>query len=194
MFTNRRKKYRLMTDEELVNIYKDEKSSLCIEILYERYGHLVMGVSLKYLKKEADAEDLCMKIFEDLQLKLIHHSVQFFKSWLYMVVKNECFMILRKSKKETPVEFIENYAVYSEDELEKINNKEINFNLLEMSLENLKGDQKKCIQLFYLEEKSYNEISELLNLPLTKVKSAIQNGKRNIKIILEQNDEFKKNQ
>ena len=111
-----------------------------------------------------------------------------------MVVKNECFMILRKSKKETPVEFIENYAVYSEDELEKINNKEINFNLLEMSLENLKGDQKKCIQLFYLEEKSYNEISELLNLPLTKVKSAIQNGKRNIKIILEKNDEFKKNQ
>lgn len=194
MFTNRRKKYRLMTDEELVNIYKDEKSSLCIEILYERYGHLVMGVSLKYLKKEVDAEDLCMKIFEDLQLKLINHSVLFFKSWLYMVVKNECFMILRKSKKEIPVEFIENYDVSSEDELEKINNKEINFNLLEMSLENLKGDQKKCIQLFYLEEKSYNEISELLNLPLTKVKSAIQNGKRNIKIILEQNDEFKKNQ
>ena len=194
MFTNRRKKYRLMTDEELVNIYKDEKSSLCIEILYERYGHLVMGVSLKYLKKEVDAEDLCMKIFEDLQLKLINHTVLFFKSWLYMVVKNECFMILRKSKKETPVEFIENYDVSSEDELEKINNKEINFNLLEMSLENLKGDQKKCIQLFYLEEKSYNEISELLNLPLTKVKSAIQNGKRNIKIILEQNDEFKKNQ
>ena len=194
MFTNRRKKYRLLTDEELVNIYKDEKSSLCIEILYERYGHLVMGVSLKYLKKEVDAEDLCMKIFEDLQFKLIHHSVLFFKSWLYMVVKNECFMILRKSKKETPVEFIENYDVYSEDELEKINNKEINFNLLEMSLENLKGDQKKCIQLFYLEEKSYNEISELLNLPLTKVKSSIQNGKRNIKIILEQNDEFKKNQ
>ena len=194
MFTNRRKKYRLMTDEELVNIYKDERSSLCIEILYERYGHLVMGVSLKYLKKEIDAEDLCMKIFEDLQLKLINHSVLFFKSWLYMVVKNECFMILRKSKKETPEEFIENYAVSSEDELEKINNKEINFNLLEMSLENLKGDQKKCIQLFYLEEKSYNEISELLNLPLTKVKSAIQNGKRNIKIILEQNDEFKKNQ
>jgi len=183
-----------MTDEELVNIYKDEKSSLCIEILYERYGHLVMGVSLKYLKKEVDAEDLCMKIFEDLQLKLINHSVLFFKSWLYMVVKNECFMILRKSKKETPVEFIENYAIYSEDELEKINDKEIHFNLLEMSLENLKGDQKKCIQLFYLEEKSYNEISELLNLPLTKVKSAIQNGKRNIKIILEQNDEFKKNQ
>ena len=52
MFTNRRKKYRLMTDEELVNIYKDERSSLCIEILYERYGHLVMGVSLKYLKKD----------------------------------------------------------------------------------------------------------------------------------------------
>ncbi len=192
MFTNRRKKYRLMTDEELVNIFKDEKTSLCIEILYERYGHLVMGVSLKYLKKEIDAEDLTMKIFEDLHVKLIQHSIQFFKSWLYMVVKNECFMILRKTSKETSVEYIEKYEQESTDDIELKNSLEINLQLIEQKLTLLKEEQRICIQLFYIEEKSYAQISEQLNFPITKVKSAIQNGKRNIKLLLEEENEFSK--
>ena len=183
-----------MTDEELVNIFKVDKSSLCFEILYERYGHLVMGVSLKYLKNEEDAEDLTMKIFEDLHAKLLIHHIQFFKSWLYMVTKNECFMILRKIKKETSVEYIEIYDRFSVDDSELLSNQEISLQLLEESLIYLKEDQRNCVQLFYLEEKSYNQISKQLNLPLTKVKSAIQNGKRNIKIHLEQNHEFKKHQ
>ena len=194
MFSIKRKKYRTLTDEELVNIFKDDQSSLCIQILYERYGHLVMGVAMKYLKNEVDAEDVTMKIFEELHAKLLKHSIQFFKSWLYMVVKNECFMILRKSKNEISVEYIENYEISAEDETEKIHIKEINLRLLENCIELLKDEQKKCIHLFYINEKSYTEISELLNLPISKVKSAIQNGKRNIKIILEQSDEFKKNQ
>lgn len=194
MFSIKRKKYRQLTDEELVNIFKDDQSALCIQILYERYGHLVMGVAMKYLKNEVDAEDVTMKIFEELHTKLLKHSIQFFKSWLYMVVKNECFMLLRKSKNEISVEYIENYEISVEDEIEKIHIKEINLRLLENCIELLKDEQKKCIDLFYLKEKSYTEISKLLKLPISKVKSAIQNGKRNIKIILEQSDEFKKNQ
>lgn len=194
MFSIKRKKYRQLTDEELVIIFKDDQSTLCIQILYERYGHLVMGVAMKYLKNEVDAEDVTMKIFEELHTKLLKHSIQFFKSWLYMVVKNECFMLLRKSKNEISVEYIENYEISVEDEIEKIHIKEINLRLLENCIELLKDEQKKCIHLFYLKEKSYTEISELLKLPISKVKSAIQNGKRNIKIILEQSDEFKKNQ
>ena len=194
MFSNKRRKYRLMTDEELVNIYKDDQSTLCIEILYERYGHLVMGVSMKYLKNEVDAEDITMKIFEDLHLKLLAHSIHFFKSWLYMVTKNECFMLLRKTKKETFVEYIELYDHITLDETIDKTKQEINLQLLEESLIHLKEEQRICIQLFYLEEKSYYQISEQLNFPLSKVKSAIQNGKRNIKILLEQDDEFKKNQ
>ena len=193
MFSIKRKKYRQLTDEELVNIFKDDQSTLCIQILYERYGHLVMGVAMKYLKNELDAEDITMKIFEELHTKLLKHSIQFFKSWLYMVVKNECFMLLRKSKNEISVEYIENYEISVEDEIEKIHIKEINLRLLENCIELLKDEQKKCIHLFYLKEKSYTEISKLLKLPISKVKSAIQNGKRNIKIILEQSDEFKKN-
>jgi RNA polymerase sigma-70 factor (ECF subfamily) len=189
MFGIKRKQYKLKTDDELVNLYKIEQSSLCIAIIYERYGHLVLGVSLKYLKNQQDAQDLTMKVFEELPEKILKHSIQYFKSWLYMVTKNECFMLLRKKGIETSTEFIEKYEGEINEEDEPM--KEIQLQLLEQSIELLKPEQKICITLFYIKELSYQEISEELNIPLMKVKSAIQNGKRNIKIQLEEKDEFK---
>jgi RNA polymerase sigma factor (sigma-70 family) len=189
MFGIKRKQYKLKTDDELVNLYKIEQSSLCIAIIYERYGHLVFGVSLKYLKNQEDAQDLTMKIFEELPDKILKHSIQYFKAWLYMVSKNECFMLLRKKGIETSTEFIEKYEGEITEEDEPM--KEIQLQLLEKSIELLKPEQKICITLFYIKELSYQEISDELNIPLMKVKSAIQNGKRNIKIQLEEKDEFK---
>jgi RNA polymerase sigma factor (sigma-70 family) len=189
MFGIKRKQYKLKTDDELVNLYKIEQSSLCIAIIYERYGHLVLGVSLKYLKNQEDAQDLTMKVFEEMPEKILKHSIQYFKSWLYMVTKNECFMLLRKKGIETSTEFIEKYEGEINEEDEPM--KEIQLQLLEQSIELLKPEQKICITLFYIKELSYQEISEELNIPLMKVKSAIQNGKRNIKIQLEEKDEFK---
>jgi RNA polymerase sigma-70 factor (ECF subfamily) len=109
-----------------------------------------------------------------------------------MVVKNECFMILRKTSKETSVEYIEKYEQESTDDIELKNSLEINLQLIEQKLTLLKEEQRICIQLFYIEEKSYTQISEQLNFPITKVKSAIQNGKRNIKLLLEEENEFSK--
>ena len=91
MFGNKQKKYKLKTDEELVTLYKLERSSTCIAIIYERYGHLVMGTCMKYLKNEVESQDITMQIFEELHSKLLKHEINYFKSWLYMVTKNECF-------------------------------------------------------------------------------------------------------
>jgi RNA polymerase sigma-70 factor (ECF subfamily) len=193
MFLNKRKKYKKMTDEELVNLYKSEESSLCIGILYERYAHLVLGVSMKYLKNEMEAEDLTMKVFEELPLKLKKHSIDYFKSWLYVVTKNECFSILRKNGKETSIEYIESYDQVENNDLENKILDENKILLLEKAIHQLKSDQKKCITLFYINEKSYQQICDELGLSLMKVKSSIQNGKRNIKLLLEEQNEFKKN-
>lgn len=189
MFLNKRKQYRQKTDEELVQLYRQEQSSLCIAILYERYGHLVMGTSMKYLKNEVEAQDITMQVFENLHSKLLKHTVQHFKSWLYMVTKNDCFMFLRKQGKETSTEYIEKYD--QEELTEDFTLKEIHLQLLEKAIEELKPEQKQCITLFYIEEKSYQQICNELGLPMMKVKSAIQNGKRNIKLHLEEQNEFK---
>jgi len=130
MFLTKRKRYKKMTDEELVNLYKIEASSLCIGILYERYAHLVLGVCMKYLKNEMEAEDLTMKIFEELPIKLQKHSINYFKSWLYIVTKNECFSFLRKKGKETSIQYTENYDQIENVEGENVFLKENKMNLL----------------------------------------------------------------
>ena len=190
MFGNKQKKYKLKTDEELVTLYKLERSSTCIAIIYERYGHLVMGTCMKYLKNEVESQDITMQIFEELHSKLLKHEINYFKSWLHMVTKNECFMFLRKSKIQNTTDFSESYDV--EQTIEDVQAKEKSLELLENAIEDLKLEQKRCVKLFYLEEKSYQQISAELNLSLMQVKSAIQNGKRNIKLQLEKQDEFKK--
>jgi RNA polymerase sigma-70 factor (ECF subfamily) len=188
MLNNKRNKYKTLSDEALLRSYKEKPSLEIIGEYYQRYGHLVMGTSMKYLKNKFDAEDLVMHLFEKLPSKLHDNSINRFKPWLYMVTKNECLMLLRKKGIKT-LELIREPKQTNELEL-KIE-KETQLLILENALEELKEEQKNCIKLFYIENKSYQEITDLTQLDLKKVKSAIQNGKRNLKINLEHNNEFK---
>jgi RNA polymerase sigma-70 factor (ECF subfamily) len=188
MFSGKRKKYKQLEDQELLIAFRDSGASEIIGEFYRRYGHLVMGTAMKYLKNQFDAEDLVMNLFEKLPSKLKSHTIQHFKSWLYMVSKNECLMLLRK-KGHVTTEITK--ELEASDELEFTVKKEEQYNALEEAINDLKEEQQTCIKLFYLESRSYNEISTLLKLDLKKVKSAIQNGKRNLKLNLEGRNEFK---
>lgn len=188
MFSSKRKKYKQLEDHELLRSYKESGASEIIGEFYRRYGHLVMGTAMKYLKNQFDAEDLVMNLFEKLPKKLQTHTIQHFKSWLYMVTKNECLMLLRK-KGNVTAEITK--ELEAKDELELTIKKEDQLNALEEAIDDLKEEQQSCIKLFYLESRSYQEISALLQLDLKKVKSAIQNGKRNLKLNLEGRNEFK---
>ncbi len=196
MFLSKVKQYRQKKDEDLLSIYREKQSRLIIGVLYERYGHLVMGSAMKYLKNEMDAQDITMTLFEELPKKILAHDISFFKSWLYQVTRNACLMKLRAEKGKGSIEFdTEMHSIgenVSETELNEIDLKESQYQLIESALKNLKPDQKKCIELFYLKGKSYQEISDQLGIAVLKVKSAIQNGKRNLRIQLEEQDEFKK--
>lgn len=189
MFPFGRNKYRKLSDEELILAFKTNQSSEAFGILYERYAHLVIGTCLKYLKNKTVAEDLTMNIFEDLQHKLLKHEIQFFKSWLYRVTKNECLMYLRKQKITISSDDIQ--LLESTEDSHLIQEKEIKLDLLEGTLTELKEEQRICIELFYLNDKSYQEISDQLQIGIKQVKSAIQNGKRNLKMKLEERNEFR---
>lgn len=183
-----RRKYRGLSDNELVNELKRDHSNeqFVISEIYERYGHLVMGTSMKYLKNVMDAEDITMNIFETLAHKMISHEVTYFKSWLYMVTKNACLMKMRKKGIQTSgIEGKEPVQEESND----VEEREETLLELEKSIEELKEPQKTCIKLFYLEQRSYQEIADKMKLDLKKVKSAIQNGKRNIKLRMTSNDD-----
>jgi RNA polymerase sigma factor (sigma-70 family) len=190
MFLFGRNKYRNASDEDLIALYKKEGASQAIGQLYERYGHLVMGTCMKYMKNQMDAEDVVMKIFEELGQKLMRFEIQHFKSWLYQLTRNECLMILRKQKKDLPASLLEQL---SEDpsELYQATEKELQLALLEETLTELKEEQRRCLELFFLKDRSYSEIAEEIGIDIKQVKSAIQNGKRNLKLKLEEHHAFK---
>lgn len=184
-------KYNQYSDLELIAEYKFTKNKLFVGILYKRYSHLVLGLSLKYLKNEDEAKDAVMQIFEKLFADLLKHQIEFFKSWLYTYSKNFCLMIIRtrQSKFKKEIELENNADLFMETEsglhLNKADEKEKQFIALENAINELKDEQKKCIDLFYLKEKSYIEIAEITGFTINEVKSYIQNGKRNLKIKLE---------
>lgn len=164
-------------------------------ILYKRYSHLVLGLSLKYLKDEDEAKDAVMQIFEKLLADLLKHNVEYFKSWLYTFSKNHCLMIIRtkqnRLKKEMDLQDNASSFMETNSDLHQNNRqeKEKQYVALEQAIDELNEEQKRCINLFYLKDKSYNEIVEITGFTLNEVKSYIQNGKRNLKIKLEKNSE-----
>jgi RNA polymerase sigma factor (sigma-70 family) len=188
-------KYNHFSDNELITEYKNTKNNVFVGILYKRYSHLVLGLSLKYLKDEDEAKDAVMQIFEKLLSDLLKFNIEYFKSWLYSFSKNHCLMIIRtkqsKLKKEIDLQMHADSFMETEtnSHLNKAEEKEIQYTLLEKAIDELNEDQRKCIKLFYLKERSYNEIVDETGYSLNEVKSFIQNGKRNLKIKLEKNSE-----
>ncbi|PKR80118.1 RNA polymerase subunit sigma-24 [Brumimicrobium salinarum] len=185
----RRKEIAKKTDDELIQLYRQTSNEDFIGELYRRYGHLVMGTCMNYLKNKTTAEDFVMEIFMDLGTKLKKHEIKYFKSWLFILTKNKCLMLLRKKQQHhLPIaeEIIEDSNEVEEKELQ-----EIKLTLLEKAIAELMPPQDQIIKLFYLEKKTYKEVSELLNITIKKVKSGVQNGKRNLKIKLKENGLFK---
>ncbi len=64
---------------------------------------------------------------------------------------------------------------------------ESNLSKLENCIEQLVAEQKTCIRLFHIQQKCYKEIEAITGFDDNKVKSYIQNGKRNLKICMDQN-------
>jgi RNA polymerase sigma-70 factor (ECF subfamily) len=147
---------------------------------------LVYGVCLKYLKDSEASKDAVMQIFEELVQKLKIHEVDNFKSWLYTLARNYCLMQLRTPKNLKTVEFNPG-VMYSEEpeHLNEVFGKEEQLKTLENCLKSLSGDQQQTVELFYLQDKCYNEIATITGLEWNKVRSLIQNGRRNLKICME---------
>ncbi len=175
------------SDEELILLYQEKKDKAYVGELFNRYYHMVFGVGLKYLKSTAEAEDMTMRVFELLFDKLLENEVRNFKSWLYRMSCNECLMKLRKDKKvqTTEVETLEYRLESNSAELDEKMAQEVKLTNLEEKIDSLKEEQKICIKMFYLEELSYNEIANKTDFNLKQVKSFIQNGKRNLKMMME---------
>ena len=179
------------SDNELVERYRNELDSAYVGVLYKRYSLLLYGLCYKYLKNEDDAKDAVIEIFEYLLEKLKTAEVSYFESWLYIVAKNHLIKKINKINSLKTIELDENdknsAGKFMENEAESdLNIKEEKSEYLQQAISNLNEEQRTCIELFYYQQKPYQEVASITGYDLNKVKSAIQNGKRNLKLFMEE--------
>jgi len=175
---------------ELLAEYRSTGDLELLGKLYEQYMPLVFGLCLKYFRDEEQSKDAVMQIFEELVKKLRVHEVTNFKAWLYTLSRNHCLMVLRSSSKHEMLSIDENFMeneafvhLNLEDDTEE------KLSIMAKCIEDLPSEQKVSINLFYMEQKCYKEVADQTGFELNKVKSYIQNGKRNLKICIEKNSE-----
>ncbi|RNI28269.1 sigma-70 family RNA polymerase sigma factor [Rufibacter immobilis] len=182
-----------LQDLDLIQQYRATGDLALVGELFERYTEMVYLVCLKYLKNEDESKDATMQIFELLITALHKHEITNFKSWLHVLAKNHCLMYLRAQKKRTaesiddmPLAAVEHAALLEQTDASE---QELELQHLNQALNSLSPEQRACVELFYLQKKSYKEIAEITGYEMGQVKSHLQNGKRNLKIFMNKNYE-----
>ena len=180
-------RFHHITDQELLDHFYNDHNNEWLGILLQRYTLLLFGVCMKYLKNEEEAKDTVQQIFLKAITELHKYKVEYFKSWIYMVARNHCLMKLRNMQGKTPLSINEQTIISPEDDLQTktLFEKDHILGIMESSLTELNNEQKLCVTLFYLEKKSYQEITDKTGYTLMQVKSYIQNGKRNLKLLMD---------
>ena len=197
MWLIRYKDKNALSDEELVLQYRQQGDKQAVGILFNRYSHLVFGVCMKYLKDTDDSKDAVLQIFEKLYADLSKHDVQKFSYWIHRVAQNFCLMQLRS--RQAAKNRADNYSrdeiaastEFEPENTDRVYEKETELLMLEEAIKTLNEEQRICIELFFLKEKCYNEITDLTGFDFKQVKSFIQNGKRNLRIYMEKNNHVK---
>ena len=175
-----------LTDQELLERFHADHDNEWLGILLQRYTLLLLGVCMKYLKNEEEAKDAVQQVFLKAISELHKYKVEYFKSWIYMIAKNHCLMKLRDKGRFTAEINERTLSTPAEpEEKNRYIEKDNTLNNLAAAMLQLNKEQQQCVTLFYLEKKSYQEITGITGFSLLQVKSYIQNGKRNLRILIE---------
>ena len=186
-------KYQHIDDKELLDNYYRDGDNEWLGILLPRYTLMLYGVCMKYLKDEELARDSVQQVFLKVLNELKKYRVDYFKSWVYILAKNHCLMQLRT--KATHFREVNENLLQTpplDEEQMRLKEKERSLDNMKEALVMLNDEQRICVTLFYLEKKSYHEISSHTQFTLSQVKSHIQNGKRNLRINLERMNQNEK--
>jgi RNA polymerase sigma-70 factor (ECF subfamily) len=184
------KKKEYSSDEELLKHYKQSGNKDLFADLFKKHVSVVYGTCLFYLQDKDEAQDATMQLFEKLMLDINNREMDNFKGWLSFVVRNHCISIIRKNKSQSKniksyYEFEYEDANYETEEKINAVSDDVMLENMKQCLPKLKENQRLCVELYYLNNKSYQDIANQTGFTLNEIKSYIQNGKRNLKLLLE---------
>lgn len=174
-------KYQKQIDRELLKCFTSNYDKMALNELFKRYTHLVASIALGILKDEQKAKLAIFNIFKSITIDLKNHDIKNFNAWIFNVTKRYCFKVKN----------IENGIEYRDD-IDEILEKELllqkHNEILKNSMQEINVHEKTCIDFFYSEGLNYSEITEKTGFSIEQVKSHIQNGKKNIKLLIYNNE------
>lgn len=181
------KKYEKLLDRDLIALFKAKDDMNALGVLFSRYSHLVAAIAIGILKDEHKAKDVVQEIFEVVVKDLKKHDVKNFNAWIYSVTKFHCFKV-----KKLAIVSSDNLEIEDEHDEDEVFEYELQLQkrveLLGKAMNEIKPNHKQCVELFYMKGYSYKEVANETGYTMNEVKSFIQNGKRNLKLIMNTNE------
>lgn len=176
--------YESFSDDALIALYRERNDNRLLGLVLQRYTALLLGVAFKYLKDKTAASDAVQHILLHAISHFPQEPVANLKGWLYILMRNHCLSSLRGNHyhaDEALLQYVPDEAYIDEKELLL---KELQLDRMKALLDQLPEQQSLVLRLFYLDNKSYEEVCSLTGFTFMQVKSYIQNGKRKMRILL----------
>jgi RNA polymerase sigma-70 factor (ECF subfamily) len=153
--------------------------------VFEKYKKPVFAICLRMLENEEDARDITsdafIRAFENIRKYDLDRP---FFPWLCRVAANLCIDYIRK-KQRLQFTQVEDWSNIRNEEDSAPDRKSGQEALMNRAIEKLKGPQKLCFCLFYIHDKSYDDITRFTGYSYNEVRSHIQNGRRKFKLEME---------
>ncbi len=180
-----RRSHAHISDQELLEKFYARGDMELLGVLLERYTLVLFGVGMKYLKAEERAKDMVQQVFLKALSEIPKYRIDNIGGWLYRVAKNDCLSTLRQEQRLRELELPPDLVQPEAPDERELWHEDLSYSLMDQAIKSLKQEQRVCIVLFYYEKKSYQEISDHTGFDIKQVKSHIQNGKRNIRLMVE---------
>lgn len=166
------------TDDDIILVEATLKGSRpAFQLLVERYQHFVFTVAFKILRSREEAEEAAQDVFVKVYKTLNSYEKKSkFSTWLYTVTYRTAIDIARK--KQLLTDSIDDDTIFLQIEtaahnpLEEVQQSDLQAQL-QLAIKQLRSEDAALITLFYLNEKTVKEISEITGLTETNIKTKL---------------------
>lgn len=174
-----------LSDEEIIEKVRTSDKDL-YALIIDRYQKKLIRYANNLIKNEEKAIDIVQESFIKAFVNLNSFDTKKkFSSWIYRIVHNQVENIRKKYKQETPL--LEEWDFESKDDIEKDFEQKETIEKVEKCLKEIPLIYSEPISLYYIDEKSYEEISDILKIPMGTVATRINRAKIIIKKICQKN-------